>query len=38
MVKQYPWQEAVLMKLDVPLKTDGTPWPLDEAGKPILEA
>jgi len=38
MVKQYPWQEAVLMKLDVPLKVDGTPWPLDEAGKPITEA
>ena len=32
------WQAPVLMKLEKPIDTAGNPWPLDEAGKPILNA
>jgi hypothetical protein len=31
------WSTPTLQKLDVPLDMQGKPWPLDEAGKPILK-
>jgi len=34
MAKRYPWQEAILIKQQVPTDIDGNPWPLDEHGKP----
>ncbi|GHP09893.1 hypothetical protein PPROV_000862800 [Pycnococcus provasolii] len=37
LVKKYPWSEAHLQKLDVPVDVDGNPWPLDDEGKPIVE-
>lgn len=37
LVKKYPWSTPTLQKLDVPLDMQGKPWPLDEAGKPILK-
>jgi hypothetical protein len=36
-VKKYPWSEPQLQRLDVPVDPDGNPWPLDDAGKPILK-
>ena len=37
MVKKYQWSEPQLQRLDVPVDPDGNPWPLDDAGKPILK-
>jgi len=30
------WQAPVLMKLQTLMDINGLPWPLDEAGKPIM--
>jgi hypothetical protein len=32
------WQTPVLAKLEHPVDVDGNPWPLDEEGKPIVNA
>merc|ERR1712032_1360764 len=37
LVKKYPWSVPKLEKLEVPVDVNGNPWPLDEAGKPILK-
>ena len=37
LVKKYPWSQAILMKLDVPVDPKGEPWPKDENGKLILK-
>lgn len=36
-MKKYPWSEAQLQRLEVPVDVDGNPWPLDKDGKPIVE-
>jgi len=32
------WQAPVLVKLAKPVDVKGNPWPLDDNGKPILNA
>lgn len=37
MVKDHPWSTPQLRQLDAPVAVDGTPWPLDDSGNPIMK-